>query len=87
MEGRLLDAMPGTVAFFVKGHVPFVRTPLLLDCTAEVRRRVTSITILPGSGQEPARLFQVFGFARAKDDPERMKNWIWKHPCGNHAGL
>ena len=51
MEGRFLDARPGGVAFLVKSHIPFVRTPLLLDYTAEGRRRATSITILPGFGQ------------------------------------
>ena len=70
--GRILDAMPGGVAFLAKSHIPFVRTPFLLDYTAEEKRRVMSITILPNSGQEPLRLYQVYGFARARDDPERM---------------
>ena len=73
VEGRFLDAMPGGVGVMAKSHIPIVRTPLLLDTyTEEESRRVVSVTILPGGGLEPVRIYQIYGFARAKDDPDRM---------------
>ena len=74
VEGRYLDAMPGGVGFMVKGHVPFVRTPLLLDdYTEEESRRIVAITVVPEDGVTPVRIYQIYGYARAKDDPERFE--------------
>ena len=74
VDGRYLDAMPGGVGFMVKGHIPFVRTSLLLDdYTEEESRRIVAITIVPEDGMTPIRIYQVYGFARAKDDPERYE--------------
>ena len=73
VEGRYLDAMPGGVGFLIKKHIPHVRTTLLLDeFNEDERRRVVSVTMLPGNGLEPVRLFQVYGYARARDDAERL---------------
>ena len=74
VEGRYLDAMPGGVGFMVKGHVPFVRTPLLLDgYTEEESRRIVATTVVPEDGVTPVRIYQIYGYARTKDDPERFE--------------
>ena len=72
VEGRHLDASPGRVGFSLKKHISHVWTALLLDECAEERRRVVLVTTSLGDGFVPFRLFQIYGYARAKDDPERM---------------
>ena len=57
----------------VKAHVPFVRTPLLDECTEEESRRIVAITVVPEDGLTPVRIYQIYGFSRAKDDPERLR--------------
>ena len=59
---------------WVKGHVPFGQTLLLLDdYTEEESRRVVAFTVFPEDGLAPVKIYQILGFARAKDDPERLK--------------
>ena len=43
----------------VKGHVPFVRTTLLLDdYTEEESRRIVAFTVVPEDGVTPVRIYQ-----------------------------
>ena len=46
---------------------------MLDDYTEEESRRVVARTVVPEDGLALVRIFQTYGFARAKDDPERLK--------------
>ena len=74
VPGRFLDPMPGGVGSFIKTHIPFVRSNLLVDgLTDEDLRRVQSYTVFAGNGMEPVRVIQLYGYARAHGDAERME--------------
>ena len=70
-DGRYFDAMPGGVALLTKSDIPYFRTPLIAEYEEE-NRRALAVTLLPGQGLEPIRVYQIYGFARARDDHERM---------------
>ena len=73
VPGRLFDPMPGGVGSLVKTQIPFARTSLTVtDWTEEDLRRIQAFTIFPGEGLEPIRIVQIYGYARAHSDPERM---------------
>ena len=57
----------------MKAELPFARIEFVVeDWTEEERRRVQMFPVLPGVGTEPIRVIQVYGFARARDDGDRV---------------
>ena len=72
-DGRYFDAVPGGVGLLAKSHIPKTRTPLIAaEYTEEETRRTLAVTLFRGQGLEPIRVYQIYGFARARDDHERM---------------
>ena len=72
-DGRYFDAVHGGVGLLTKSHIPYTRTPLIAaEYTEEETRRALAVTLFPGQGLESIRVYQIYGFARARDDHERM---------------
>ena len=66
--------MPGGVGSFVKSDLPAVKTALTVEGWSEDElRRVQAFSVFPGEGMEPIRIVQVYGYARAHDDADRME--------------
>ena len=74
VPGRLFDPMPGVVGSFVKSDLPAVKTAFTVEGWSEDEsRRVHAFSVFPGEGMEPIRIVQVYGYARAHDDADRME--------------